>query len=71
MNNNPLIYIKVLLSMSLNFSIYELCAGADPAKSVTDAKTTASVGGFGGILPQKILKFRTVEMRFPAFWVNF
>ena len=33
--------------------------GADPAKSVTDAKT--------GILPRKILKFRTLEMRFPAF----
>ena len=30
------------------------------------------LGGSGGMLPQKILKTRTPEMLFPAFWhVNF
>ena len=32
------------------------------------AEHASFLGGSGGMAPRKILKFRTSEMRFPAFW---
>ena len=36
--------------------------------SILDRRRLFSVGGSGGMLPRKILKFKSSEMRFPTFW---
>jgi hypothetical protein len=50
---------------------YHSLPGADPVVLLTDALNLALVGGSVGILPREILKSRTSEMRFPAFWGSF
>ena len=44
--------------------------GADPAMS-GHLICTETAGGSGGILLRVIFKYRTSEMRFPAFCANF
>ena len=42
------------------------------AEGVREWRSHEPLGGSGGMLPQKILKTRTPQMLFPAFWrVNF
>ena len=42
------------------------------AEGVREWRSHESLGGYGGMLPQKIFKTRTPQMLFPAFWrVNF
>ena len=42
------------------------------AEGVREWRSHEPLGGYGGMLPQKILKTRIPQMLFPAFWrVNF
>jgi hypothetical protein len=57
------------IAYSQRFTV--LYTGADPAPELTDAYIRPRICRWvRGILPREILKSRTSEMRFPAFWAN-
>ena len=67
----PMDFDKILKKTMNNSIPWQALAGTDPANFVTDAHPSGEgaslLGGSGGMLPRKILKCGTSEMRFLAF----
>ena len=64
-NKTSLICQPILVQSNLGLLSYK---GRQKQMDIGGAGNNGNLGGFGGMDPQIILKLRTTEIRFPAFW---